>query len=95
VRTQAKQKIDQHHQIVKRWFDSNSSSDRNFDVGDLVLKWDKDHGVKGEHSKFQNLWLGPFVIFEKLGPRSLHLHNLEGHQDTFPVNGQDLKRYFS
>jgi hypothetical protein len=95
VRAQAKKKLDQHQQIVKIWFDSNSSSDRNFDVGDLVLKWDKAHEGKGEHTKFQNLWLGPFVISEKLGPNSFRLHNLEGQPDTFPVNGQALKRYFT
>ena len=78
VRSQAKQKLDQHQQIVKIWFDSNSSSDRMFYVEDLVLKWDKAHERKGEHTKFQNLWLGPFVIYEKLGPSSFHLHNLEG-----------------
>jgi hypothetical protein len=26
------------------------------------LKWDKPHEGKGEHTKFQNLWLGPFLI---------------------------------
>jgi hypothetical protein len=95
VRTQEKQKLDQHQQIVKSWFDTSSSSERNFDVGDLVLKWDKAHEGKGEHTKFQNLWLGPFVISEKLGPSSFRLHNLEGQPDTFPVNGQALKRYFT
>jgi hypothetical protein len=95
VRVQAKKKLDQHQQIVKIWFDSNSSSDRNFKVGDLVLKWDKPHKGKGEHTKFQNLWLGPFVIAEKLGPSSFHLHNLEGYLDAFLVNGQALKMYFS
>ena len=78
VRTQAKHKLDQHQQIVKSYFDTSSSSNRNFDVGDLVLKWDKSHKGKGEHAKFQNLWLRPFVIFEKLGPSSFRLHNLEG-----------------
>ena len=95
VRAQAKQKLDQHQQIVKIWFDSNSSSDRMFYVEDLVLKWDKAHEGKGEHTKFQNLWLGPFVISEKLCPSSFCLHNLEGHIDTFPVNGKDLKRDFT
>jgi hypothetical protein len=66
VRTQSRQKLDQHQKIAKIWFDSNSSSDKNFDVGDLVLKWDKSHRGKAEHTKFQNLWLGPFVIYEKL-----------------------------
>jgi hypothetical protein len=95
VRAQAKRKLDQHQLIVKKWFDSNSASDRNFEVGDLVLKWDKPHEGKGEHTKFQNLWLGPFLIVEKLGPSSFQLQNLEGHPDTFPVNGQALKKYFA
>jgi ribonuclease HI/transposase InsO family protein len=95
VRTQAKCKLDQHQQLIKRWFDSNSASDRNFEVGDLVLKWDKPHEGKGEHTKFQNLWLGPFLIAEKLGPSSFRLQNLEGQLDTYPVNGQALKRYFA
>ena len=80
---------------MKRWLDARSSLDRNFDFGDLVLKWEKSHEGKGEHTKFQNLWLGPFVISEKLGPSSFNLHNLEGHPDTFPVNGQALKRHFT
>jgi transposase InsO family protein len=50
VRAQDKRKLDQHQQLVKRWFDSNSASDRNFEVGDLVLKWDKPHEGKGEHT---------------------------------------------
>jgi hypothetical protein len=80
---------------VKTLFDENSSSDRNFDVGDLVLKWDKSHEGKGEHTKFQNLWLGPFVISEKLGPISFRLHNLEGNPNNFLVNDQAIKRYFT
>jgi hypothetical protein len=55
----------------------------------------KKNEGKGEHTKFQNLWLGPFVISEKLGPSSFHLHNLEGESNTFPVNGLALKRCFS
>ena len=95
VRAQAKRKLDQHQQLVKRWFDSNSASDRNFEAGDLVLKWDKPHEGKGEHTKFQNLWLGLFLIVEKLGPSSFRLQNIEGQPDTYPVNGQALKRYFA
>jgi hypothetical protein len=77
--------MDQHEQIVKRWFDTSSSSERNFNVGDLVPKWDKEHMNKGEHTKLKKLWLGPFVISEKLGPSSFRLHNLEVQPDTFPV----------
>ena len=73
VRAQVKRKLDQHQLIVKSWFDSNFVSDRNFEVGELVLKWDKPHDGKGEHTKFQNLWLGPFLIAKKLGPSSFQL----------------------
>ena len=95
VRAQAKRKLDQHQLVVKSWFDSNSASDRNFEVGDLVLKWDKPHEGKGEHTKFQNLWLGLFLIAEKLGPDSFQLQSLEGQPNTYSVNGQALKRYFA
>jgi hypothetical protein len=47
TRTQAKRKMDQHQQMVKRWFEKSYSTDRNFDVGDLVLRWDKAHEEKG------------------------------------------------
>jgi hypothetical protein len=95
VRAQEKKKLDPYQHIAKIWFDSNSSSERNFDVGDLVLKWENPHEGNGEHTKFQNLWLGPFIIIEKLGPSSFCLCNLEGQPDTFLVNGQSLKSYFS
>jgi len=92
VRAQAKYNLDQHQLLVKSWFDYNSASNRNFEVGDFVLKWEKPHEGKGEHMKFQNLWLGPFLIAEKLGPSSFQLQNLEGNPDTYPVNGQALKK---
>jgi len=34
----------------------------NFQVGDLVLKWDALKEKKGNHGKFDALWIGPFVI---------------------------------
>ena len=37
-----------------------------FQVGDLVVKWDKENESKGEHTKFQDLWLGPFQIHQQL-----------------------------
>ena len=60
-------------------------------MGDLVLKWDKVHEEKGDHTKFQKLWLGPFVIAEKIGPSAFRLKTLEGQFETFLVNGMILK----
>jgi hypothetical protein len=59
-REKAKLKFITHQQVVKRWFDKHKAKEKNFEVGDLVLKWDRENEPKGKHSKFQNLWLGPF-----------------------------------
>ena len=59
-----------------------------------MLKWDKSHEEKGDHTKFQNLWLDPFVIAEKLGQSTFPLQTLEGQSETFPVNGLILKKCF-
>ena len=83
-----------HQQIFKSWFDHSSSSNKELQVDDLVLKWDKAHEDKGEHTKFKHLWLGPYAIAEKIGPNTLRLQTLQGQLDTLPVNGHILKRYF-
>jgi hypothetical protein len=79
---------------VKRWFDKNKAKEKNFEVGDFVLKWDKVNEPKGKHSKFQRLWLGPFQVAEKIGVGTYCLQNLRGEPDTLPVNDQALKQYF-
>ena len=54
-RENAKRHLMKHQQIVKSWFDRGSSSNRELQVDDLFLKWDKAHEDKGEHMKFQRL----------------------------------------
>jgi hypothetical protein len=61
-REKARSKFLAHQQIVKRWFDKHKDKEKNFEVGDLVLKWDKENEPKGKHSKFQSIWLGPFQV---------------------------------
>ena len=53
---------------MKWWFDKHKAGNKEFEVGDLVLKWDHTHDEKGKHNKFQQLWVGPFEIAENLGP---------------------------
>jgi hypothetical protein len=77
-REKAKSKFLAHQQIVKRWFDKHKAKEKNFEVGDLVLKWDKANEPKGKHSKFQNLWLGPFQVAEKIRAGTYQLQNLGG-----------------
>eukprot|EP00253_Pinus_taeda_P036018 PITA_36018 len=83
-----------HQQIIKSSFDSISSGSKQFQVGDLVLKWDKAHEDKGKHTKFQKMWLGPFQICEKIGHSTFMLQDLSGLRDSLPVNGLILKKIF-
>jgi hypothetical protein len=93
-REKAKYKFLSHREIVKRWFDKHKAKEKNFEVGDLVLKWDKVNEPKGKHSRFQSMWLGPFQVAEKIGVGTFHLKNWRGEPDALPVNDQALKQYF-
>eukprot|EP00253_Pinus_taeda_P005513 PITA_05513 len=84
-----------HQQIIKSSFDSTSSSSKQLQVGDLVLKWDKSHEDKGKHVKFQKMWLGPFQINEKIGHSTFILQDLSGKRDYLPVNGFILRKFFN
>jgi hypothetical protein len=48
-----------HREKMKEMFDKRTK-ERNFMTRDLVLKWDARREAKGNHGKFDNLWLGPF-----------------------------------
>ena len=94
-RDKAKEKFHIHQQRIKRWFDKHVASDKQFQVGDLVLKWDKTNKAKGKHSKFQNLCLGSYEIAEKIGDATYKLQSLQGDLENLPINASILKRYFS
>jgi hypothetical protein len=68
---------------------------KEFEQGDLVLKWDAPRQEKGKHSKFYALWFGPFKILEAYSNNTYRLQDLEG-KEVFgsPVNGHFLKKYF-
>jgi hypothetical protein len=95
VRDKAKNNFSNHQMIIKKWFDNIFVGDKNFYVGYLVLKWDKSHEEKGKHTKCQKLWLGPFQVAKNVGSYTFILQNLEGIEESFPVNGLILKKYFS
>eukprot|EP00253_Pinus_taeda_P026856 PITA_26856 len=94
-REKAKDTHAKHQQIIKAAFDSASSGSKQFQVGNLVLKWDKAHEDKGKHTKFQKLWLGPFQICEKIGHSTFLLQDLTGVRESLPVNGLILKKFFN
>ena len=90
-----KEKFHTHQQRIKRWFDKHIAGDKQFQIGDLVLKWDKASEAKGKHSKFQKICLGPCEISEKIRDVTYRLQSLQGNLENLPVNASVLKRYFS
>ena len=60
IRERDKINLMQHQETIKRWFGKSSIGNKDFQEGDIVLKWYKVNEIKGKHSKFQNLWLGPY-----------------------------------
>eukprot|EP00253_Pinus_taeda_P014336 PITA_14336 len=93
-RDKARNKFRNHQMIVKRWFDHHLARDKYYQVGELLLKWDKLNEPKGKHMKFQHLWLGLFQVVEKIGQGTYRLKTLQGEIEKIHVNGQHLKRYF-
>lgn len=79
--------------VVKRWFDERAKV-KAFWISDLVLLWDKAKEKKGDHHKFERLWLGPYQIAEILGENTFRLSSLTGELVPLPINGQFLKHYF-
>ena len=65
-----------NQQRIKRWFEKHVSSDKQFQVGDVILKWDKASEDRGKHSKCQKLLLGPYEIVEKIIDATYHLQSL-------------------
>eukprot|EP00253_Pinus_taeda_P030282 PITA_30282 len=94
LRENARNKFRNHKMIVKRWFDHHQAGNKDYQVRDLVLKWDKLCEPKGKQTKFQHLWLGPFQVEEKIGHGTYRLKTLQGETEKLPVNGQQLKKYF-
>jgi hypothetical protein len=68
----------------------------DFQLGDLVLKWDAPKQDKGKHGKFESLWIGPFKISKVFSNNTFKLQNME-NEEVFggPVNGHFLKKYFA
>ena len=88
------QKIEAYQGKIKSSFD-NKTKKEIFQEGDLVLRWDARRDDKSKHSKFDNLWFGPFKVVEVMDNNTFILHNLDD-AEIFrgPINGHFLKNYF-
>jgi hypothetical protein len=67
-----------------------------FQLDDLVLKWDQLKKDKGKHGKFEALWIIPFKISEVFSNNTFKLQNMD-NEEIFGglVNGHFLKKYFA
>jgi hypothetical protein len=88
-------KAHDHQLKIKKTFDKKVNKE-DFQLGDLVLKWDAPKQDKGKHSKFEALWIGPFKISEVFSNNTFKLQNMED-EEFFGglVNGHFLKKYFA
>eukprot|EP00253_Pinus_taeda_P009015 PITA_09015 len=78
---------------IKKIYDKKAKSE-NFQLEDVVLRWDARNEDKGKHGKFDNLLKGPYKIAAYRGSNAFLLKELNG--DECPgglVNGRLLKRY--
>jgi len=79
---------------VKRIFDRKTRPE-DFQVSDMVLKWDAVREDKGKHGKFDHLWKGPYKVTAFAGNNAYMLEEVEGgFVSGAPVNGWLLKHYF-
>jgi len=78
--------------LVKQWFEKRSS-ELDFKVGDLVLKWEERAAKLGHHSKFDSLWSGPYKIMVCKQNSDFDLINEAGELLEIPINGIYLKHH--
>jgi hypothetical protein len=65
----------------------------DFQLGDIVLKWDAPKQDKGKHSKFEALWIDHFKISDVFSNYTYKLQDLKDVEFFgSPVNGNFLKK---
>jgi len=78
---------------IKKIYDRKAKPD-DFQIDDVVLRWDARNEDKRKHGKFDNLWKGAYKIAAYHGQNAFLLKEMNG--DDYPggsVNGRLLKRY--
>jgi hypothetical protein len=92
TREQLVHKASDHQLKIKQAFDKKVNKE-DFQLDDLMLKWDALKQDKGKHSKFESFWIVPFKISEVFSNNTFKLQNME-NEEVFggPVNGHFLKK---
>ena len=78
---------------MKKIFDRRVKVD-DFQLGDLVFKWDVRFEDKGKHCKFDHVWQGPYQISTLSGKNDFFLSDPDGKEvGSRSVNGRFPKHY--
>eukprot|EP00253_Pinus_taeda_P010029 PITA_10029 len=78
---------------IKKIYDKKAKAD-DFQIDDIVLRWDARNEDKGKHGKFDNLWKGPYKIAAYRGPNAFLLKEMNDEECLGgSVNGRLLKTY--
>jgi hypothetical protein len=92
--SKALNRTSQRQQSIKIYFDQ-SATVKNFQKGELVLLWNKAKEKPSMHTKFEALWIGPYIVEKILGFNSYMLQDMKGKILMFPINGKHLKGFFT
>jgi len=86
--------MNQRLKIIKNYFDHRKTM-KEFQKGQVVLLWNKEKENPSLHTKFEVLWIVPYIIEKNLGYKSYLIKDMKGTVQMFPVNGQHLKSLIS
>lgn len=92
-RDKAMKDVEYQQMLTKRTFDKKTRS-RDFMVGGLMMKWDILRIRLGHHTKFENMWMGSFIIMECKEHNSFQMATTEGEVLPISVNEIHLKPCF-
>jgi hypothetical protein len=81
-----------HQEQVLKLLDKKEKS-KDFQIGDLILLWDKRRELKGKHGKFDSLWKVPFKIHQICGKNNFFLMYQDDTLFVLPHSRQHLKHF--
>jgi hypothetical protein len=84
----------QRQQSINRYFDENTTV-KKFQKGELVLLWKKAKEKPSMLTKFEALWIGPYIIEKIMGLNSYMLKYMKSKMLMLHVNGQHFKGFFT
>ena len=61
TRDEVFEKIFRLQEKIKKIYDRKTKANK-FQLKDVVLWWDARNEDKGKHGKFDNFWMGPYII---------------------------------